>query len=157
MTNDYLLMCIMGGFLLAGLGLILGSLVSIFNTWRFIRQSIQVPGTVVTMVKPELHAPSLRYTYGSKPGGWGRRRHKHNPLAPQVKFTTQDGEDVIFTHSTASDPPAYKIGQKTSVRYHRYRPDQAQIDSFGSLWGVSLLMGSVGMVVTLVIGMILFS
>jgi hypothetical protein len=48
---DDTLFLLLNAFFIIGLGLIVSSIISFFNTWRFLRRSVITSGTVITMVK----------------------------------------------------------------------------------------------------------
>ncbi|MFN3374654.1 MAG: DUF3592 domain-containing protein, partial [Chloroflexus sp.] len=62
--------------------------------------------------------------------------------APVVRLITQNGQEVIFTGKTASNPPAHTIGQTVTVRYSPNRPDQASIKGESNLF--MIVFGVVG-------------
>jgi len=149
--EDWLFTVVIGAFLLAGVGLTIGAITQAFKTWQFIRRSVTATGTVATLV---LRRPdSTTILTRTKRRGFTKTTVRAKPMAPQVRFTTADGESISFTHHTASDPPTYKIGQKVIVRYQPGRPHEAQIGAFSSLWGMSLLLFFVGSILTLFIAL----
>lgn len=54
--------------------------------------------------------------------------------APVVRFIAQNGQEVIFTGKTASNPPTHTVGQTVTVRYPSNRPDQASIKGESNLF-----------------------
>ena len=58
---------------------------------------------------------------------------------PIVEFHTKDGRSVRFKSGTGSGPPSYKKGEAVPVRYYANDPTKAEIDSFLTLWGGSLI------------------
>ena len=63
---------------------------------------------------------------------------------PRVKFKTPSGREVTFESETGSTADAGRIGDTVTVRYRPDQPYVAEIDSFMSLWGLTLLFGSLG-------------
>lgn len=53
--------------------------------------------------------------------------------SPVVEFRANN-QLYSFEGDTASDPPAYRVGQQVSVRYDPANPSTAQIDSFVDRW-----------------------
>jgi hypothetical protein len=53
--------------------------------------------------------------------------------SPVIEFQAA-GQNYSFEGSNASDPPAYRVGQKITVRYDPANPDTAQIDNFFERW-----------------------
>jgi len=140
---------IAGVFLLIGVGLMLGAIIQLFQTSRFVRTSITTTGTVITLVVHRPNATTIltrRRTIGGV-----RTTRKLIPKAPQIKFITVDGEAITFNHHTASDPPTYGIGQKVPVRYQPSRPHEAQLAFFTSLWFMPIILFFVGLLITLFI------
>ena len=68
---------------------------------------------------------------------------------PVVHFSTEKGEGVEFVSSVGySNGPlfaGYSKGQKVQVLYLPAAPNDATINSFFSLWGISSIVGVVGM------------
>jgi hypothetical protein len=123
---DDTLFLLLNAFFIIGLGLIVSSIISFFNTWRFLRRSVITSGTVITMVKSN-----------------------KGMLAPKVKFTTAEGETITFTHLVSSRPAAYQTGQAVSVLYQSSRPHAARLNTFVGVWLTSLVLLFMGLVFTL--------
>ncbi|GIX37691.1 MAG: hypothetical protein KatS3mg128_0959 [Silanimonas sp.] len=64
---------------------------------------------------------------------------------PVVAFTTPAGERVRFTGSEGSSPAAYAVGERVAVRYRPEAPHEAQLASWGSLFGGHLLAIGLGL------------
>ena len=73
---------------------------------------------------------------------------------PVVKFTTAKGEEIEFKSNTGSSPPSHREGEIVSVRYDPADPYRARIDSFFSLWGLVVIPGALGLVFSLVGGIL---
>jgi hypothetical protein len=71
---------------------------------------------------------------------------------PVVKFVGPGGEEISFTSSNSSRPPAYNVGEAVEVLFV---PGDARIKSFGSLWLGPLILGGLGTVFT-AIGLSIF-
>lgn len=112
-------------FLLIGLGMLCGGGYWAIQTKGFLEKAVLGEGIVVELVQSQ---SSDSTTY-----------------APIVHFTTEDGRKIEFVSSCSSNPPAYSIGQKVSVRYDRTHPEKAKIDGFFSLWGGPLILLILGM------------
>ena len=61
---------------------------------------------------------------------------------PNVRFQTPGGEALTFRATGLVG--GYAVGDQVGVLYDPDNPSRASIDSFGSLWGVPLLMVTVG-------------
>jgi len=104
-----------------------GGSYSFFHTRQFLRTAVRVPGTVVQNIWEES-------------GG----RSRSMVAYPQVRFVKSDGEVVVFQSNSGASPPSYQPNDTVGVVYDPGDPHHASIDSFGSLWGLSLgftLMG----------------
>jgi len=65
---------------------------------------------------------------------------------PKVKFQTPSGREVTFQSAMGSSSEAGRIGHIVAVRYRSDQPHVAEINSFMSLWGLTLLFGALGAV-----------
>ena len=65
---------------------------------------------------------------------------------PQIEFHTQAGHPVRFESETGSESPSLCVGDAVRVRYRADAPNEAELDDFFSLWGLPLLLGSLGAV-----------
>jgi|SRR5688572_4220504 len=59
--------------------------------------------------------------------------------SPVIEFRA-DGRVYSFEGDTASDPPAYRVGQDVGVRYDPANPATAQIDSLFERWAFPVIM-----------------
>jgi hypothetical protein len=64
--------------------------------------------------------------------------------APQVEFTTADGQHVQFQSNLSSSPPAYDVGEHVGVVYAPASPGDARIDTPFQLWFLPGLFGGLG-------------
>ena len=58
---------------------------------------------------------------------------------PRVRFRTDSGRDITFESGMGRGGAGWKTGEAVSVRYQRDQPEVAELDSFASLWGPTLL------------------
>jgi len=63
---------------------------------------------------------------------------------PVFEFTDESGKDHVIESGTSSNPPAFKKGETVEILYAPASPEDAKINSFFSLWGISLIFGIVG-------------
>jgi hypothetical protein len=56
-------------------------------------------------------------------------------FAPEYTFVAQDGRTYNAVSTSASNPPAYQVGQSIRVFYDPHYPEHNRIDSFWNLWG----------------------
>ncbi len=61
-------------------------------------------------------------------------------------FTFTDAQGTVHTihSSSGSSPPDYEVGDSVPVLYSPNDPENAKIDSFFSVWGISLITGILG-------------
>lgn len=60
-------------------------------------------------------------------------------FVPVVDFHV-NGNVYTFEGDTASDPPAYRVGQQVDVRYDPNNPNTAQIDSWFERWAFPVII-----------------
>jgi hypothetical protein len=69
---------------------------------------------------------------------------------PEVRFSTEDGQEIVFTSSFSSRPAAYDVGEAVPVLYLPRQPREASIEGFGSLWSGCLILAGLGAVFSLI-------
>lgn len=116
-------------FGVVGLGMLLGSWMAFTSTQKFLENSELSEGTVISN---ELH-----YSHDEE----GNREKYYYPI---VEFQTQEGENVKFEADFGSYPPMYQVGEQISIIYNPQNPTDAQINSFWTLWFVSILLLGMG-------------
>jgi hypothetical protein len=114
--------------ILCGLIMLLVSGITFFNARNFARDSVVTTGTVVDLVLEDSMSDDSGPFYH-----------------PVVSFITTDGETVEFKASYGSNPPRYSRGDEIKVRYDRYNPYKARLDSFFDLWGIAIIFGAIGL------------
>ena len=119
-------------FAFIGLVFILVSFWTYRNTRQFLAQSETAQGQVIDLV--------LRSSHDSNSGT------SSGVYYPVVRFATPEGEYIEFQSGIGSQPPAYRIGDRVTVRYRPDDPYRARIDSFFQLWFLSVLFGGLGFV-----------
>ena len=98
----------------------------------FVQDSAIASGTIVELIEERVR----NTTSGSM--------NDEISYFPKVKFQTPSGREVTFQSETGRGWKAGQIGRTVAVRYRPDQPDVAEIDSFMSLWGVTLVLGVVG-------------
>jgi hypothetical protein len=128
MTNLTVILRRLGKFFLIPIGvlLLLGAAWSVSSTRTWIAHAIEVPGSVIEMVRVR-DSDNTGYMF-----------------APVVRFKTVEGKSVEFESSFRSNPPAYRTGQAVSVLYDPAEPRSAAIRGFLSLWLMPLILGFIG-------------
>ena len=61
---------------------------------------------------------------------------------PKIEFRLDTGRVVRFQSGAGSEDPTHAIGDRVRVRYRTNGPPDAEIDDFLSLWGLTLVLGS---------------
>jgi hypothetical protein len=92
----------------------------------FVRHSAVTTGTIVALIE--------------------NRERDEISYFPKVTFKTPAGREVTFQSEMGSSSEAGRIGDTVAVRYRPDQSDVAEIDSFMSLWGPTLLFGILGVV-----------
>lgn len=100
------------------------------NTQDFLTTALNTEGTVVDLVS----------SYSSD----------STTYSPVIEYKTRKGEHIRFTTTFSSNPPAYTRGEKVTVYYQENRPEQAEIDGWFSLWGLPIILGSIGSIFFLI-------
>ena len=119
-------------FIPLGLMLLLGAAWTVWSTTTWVARAVEVKGSVIEMV---------------------RSRDRENTtylFAPVVRFQTLEGNTVEFESAMRSNPPAYRKGQTVTVLYDPDEPRSAAIRGFFSLWLMSIILGFIGTIFTIV-------
>lgn len=117
--------CLLVAVLLVGIAAALA-----YQTSNFRQSAATAHGTVVQVVEQVSHndeGTSVVYV-------------------PRVQFRTPGGQDIDFTSSTGSNPPAYHQGDAVEVLYNPASPSDASINSFWQLWLAPVICTGIGTV-----------
>ena len=115
-------------FTACGVGLLLAALRKLARRREFIAASATVRGEVV---------------------GFAEVREGVQPsYFPEIAFRTADGHPIKFQSQLGSERPDLAVGDTVRVRYHTGQPNEAELDSFWSLWGLVALLGGLGAIFT---------
>jgi hypothetical protein len=87
-----------------------------YISWRLEQEGVTTTGTVI-----ELEASD------SSEGGCC-------VYSPVIEFTANDDQTYTFEGDTASDPPAYDVGEEVNVLYDPNDPETAQINKWTERW-----------------------
>jgi Protein of unknown function (DUF3592) len=126
-----LLRLVFGLFAVVGLGLLIGSLVSIQHTRRFLATAISVPGEVTENVWREDRSSN---------------NNTHWAFYPRIRFRTTGGQEISFITNSGSSPPAYRVNEPVTILYDPQQPYRAYIKSFSELWLLPTILCGLGMV-----------
>lgn len=86
-----------------------------YISWKLEQEGVTTTGTVVRLEESD-----------SAEGGCC-------VYSPVIEFTA-DGQTYSFDGDTATDPPAYEVGEEVSVLYHPDEPETAQINKWSERW-----------------------
>jgi uncharacterized protein DUF3592 len=114
-------------FVLIGLAILIGGVVSAVKQSRESARRVRATGTVVDLVKRVLN-----------PGSGG-------VYCPVVEFTPSTGQAVRFESEFGTMPATHQVGQTVAVRYEVADPQKAEVDSATSRWLVPGCMIGMGL------------
>ena len=78
-------------------------------------------------------------------------------FAPKVRFVTSDGAVYIHSSSVYSKPSQFDVGEEVVIFYKPQDPQgTAVIQSFFTLWGVSMVLYLIGSVFLLLGGVFIY-
>jgi len=100
------------------------------HTLIYIGRSVTTTGTVVEL--HENHDDDVGVTY-----------------APVFTFVLKNGSTQTITSNAGTNPPAFEVGDKISVRYEPGDPSDAAINSIWQTWAFSVGFGIASVVMTL--------
>ncbi len=116
--------------LVIGICMILGASNVAINTNNFLDEATIELGEVIDLVEVRSDGSS---TY-----------------APVVNFLDSGGNSYEFIPSASSNPPGYFIGEKLEVLYLPLNPLEAKINSFYSVWGSTVILGMIGLILLVI-------
>jgi hypothetical protein len=97
-------------FLTLGAAVLLYGASLFFEKLRFVRRAVEAPGTVVRRV-------------AGAPAGLWRPECYH----PVIRFTTEDGLQVVFQSAETMLDLACRVGSELPILYERTDPERARI------------------------------
>jgi hypothetical protein len=117
-------------FGMIGFSMLIGSAYMYMSTTQFVDSALQTNGVVVDLIRRESDG---EHTY-----------------APQVTFTTLDGEEITFISGSSANPPSFHEGESVDVLYLEETPEEAKINAFATLYTPPLIVGGIGLIFFLV-------
>lgn len=117
-------------FPIIGLAMLAGAFYSYSSTQQFLSSALTTDGKVIELIRSRSQ-DSVTYR-------------------PVVQFVARDGSNIEFSSNSGSNPPSYSRGQTVEVLYREDAPEKAKINSFFSLWGLPVILGSLGAVFVLI-------
>ena len=103
-------------FVLIGLAVLIGGVVTAIKQTRKVARGVTATGTVVDLVQRVFN-----------PGSAG-------VYCPVVQFTTALGQSVRLESGFGTMPASHRVGQSIAVRYDPADPQKAEVDSVTSRW-----------------------
>ena len=128
-----------GVFLLSGVGLLIGGLVSGARTRAFLEKAIETRGEIVAFEEGPPAEAGAPATY-----------------RPVISYVPASGQRVRFKPMVYSNPQSFEVGERVVVLYEPDRPDEARIRSFSSLWLSSLMLLGLGTIFSVLGAWLLF-
>ena len=119
---------VIGGLLMAsGFICIVIALVSFLYFWHFVHTAKHTDGKIVRMIEQ-------------------KDKDDRTVYFPVFSFHDSQGAEHTIHSSSGSFPPDYEVGDTVPVLYISTDPTNAMIDSFFSVWGISLITGIIGFI-----------
>lgn len=117
-------------FSVFGIAALIGAGFAVSSAKKFMRESIVANGEIVDIVTK---------TSRDSDGNATRSRY------PVIRFQDETGKVVEFESSTSSSG-GIRIGESVEVRYRPGNPKKAKSNSFGDIYGLSIVFGILGLV-----------
>ena len=114
-----------------GIIFVLSGIVMVFNRILFLNNAITVQGEVISLQK-EITKDN--------------DNHTSIIYKPEVKFQTKSGEVITFVSKVGSNPPSFSVGRIIEVVYNPEYPNNAELNSFLSLWFVQMVFIALGVI-----------
>jgi hypothetical protein len=119
-------------FLIVGVGLLLGSFFAFSRTRRFLASAQEARAEVVGMQE----------RIGND--------HRSRVYYPVLRYRTQQGATKEVVSSVGSSPPRHKEGDSVVILYDPAKPENVRIHSFLNVWIAPLILGLLGVILTVV-------
>ncbi|KJG55992.1 hypothetical protein UA38_16625 [Photobacterium kishitanii] len=120
-----------------GVCFLTGSVFSSIITFDFIKSAVTGSGEIIRLAES--------------------RSDNSVSYAPVVYFSDSNDIGYEFTSSVSSNPPSYQVGEFVEVMYLESNPNEAKINGYFSLWGLSLILAFLGVVFSSIgFGMLVF-
>lgn len=108
-----------------------------YISWRLEQEGVTTTGTVVRLEESD-----------SAEGGCC-------VYSPVIEFTANNDQKYTFDGDTASDPPAYDVGEDVSVLYDPNDPDTAQINKWSERWLFPIIIIPAMIITALIVNIVL--
>ena len=112
-----------------GLGIILVGIgaISSIRTLTFLNRAVLVTGEIIELAERKNFSRDILY-------------------APVFTFRDRTGETHTVLSSIARALPAGDVGDRIAILYDPDNPKNAEVNSFVSIWGLSIIVGSLGVI-----------
>lgn len=136
MPSDQKFWFMFGGLFatVGGLFLVLG-IAFAFSSRNLVNNGLRADGEVVDLI-------AIASKSEGKTTGW--------TWHPKVRFVDETGRTITFISSSGSKPPAYNIGERAEVIYHKGKSHDAVMYNFFSLWGIPLIGAGLGLIMFII-------
>jgi hypothetical protein len=64
---------------------------------------------------------------------------RRSAVLPVFRFVTRTGQEITYEHSVATYPPAWEVGEETTVYYDPANPAQVRLPGYWNLFRLSVL------------------
>jgi hypothetical protein len=108
-----------------------------YISWRLEQEGVTTTGTVVRLDESD-----------SAEGGCC-------VYSPVIEFTANNDQKYTFDGDTASDPPAYDVGEEVSVLYDPKDPETAQINKWSERWLFPIIIIPAMILTALIVNIVL--
>ena len=122
---------VFGIFTIVGLALLIGGVLSIQHTRRFLATAVSVPGVVKENVRQESRSS---------------KSDRRGSFYPRISFHTANGPEISVITNTGSNPPSYRVNESVPIVYDPQQPYHAYIRSFTELWLLPAILCPMGLV-----------
>lgn len=128
-------------FLIIGIAAMGGGGYFYFKTNKFLDSAATTKGDVIDIVKETKYRNSTNSSRRKHRSSSSRRKTYYYPV---VSFKTENGETIEFKSNSGSNPAKYEVGDKIEVMYNQKNPKDAKVNSFFSVWGITVILGGAG-------------
>ena len=118
--------------LISGIGMVIVGSVLLGNAYRFKRDGILCHAEIVDLFE--------RGESGS-----------HTTFSPVFKFQDSAGKEYIVRSSHSSSHPDVAVGDKVEIIYAPDDPENASINSFIGVWGLSVFITAMGVLQSILV------
>lgn len=117
--------------LIPGIGSLVLAIYQFLRTTTFINSSLRSTGTIISQEKG----------FGAAAPEGVEAYFREDYFRYVVQFKTEDGSYIKFKSRYMG---SVKVYSAVNIRYDPRNPKRAKIDSWGQLWGLTLIYGLIG-------------